>query len=73
LVEEGEIRDKHAKPIIRDVTNNINKLRLKKPKYRSIPFGNLLMNSPLYYIFGEKTCKKLLKSHAKTRHVVASQ
>lgn len=73
LVDEGAIRDKHAKPILIDVNKNIAKLKLKRPKYRNIPFGNLLMNSPLYYIFGEDVCKKLLKSHHKTRQILQSK
>ena len=45
LVEDGLIREKHAKPILIDVTANIRKLKLRRPKYHSIPAGNLIMNS----------------------------
>lgn len=73
LVEDGLIRDKHAKPILIDVKENIRKLKLKRPKYHSIPAGNLIMNSSLLQIFGEETCTKLLKSKFKTRQILESR
>lgn len=73
LVDDGLIRDKHAKPILIDVRENIRKLKLSKPKYRSIPCGNLIMNSHLVSIFGEDTCTKLLKSKHKTVQILESK
>lgn len=73
LVTEGALREKHAKPILMDVRANIVKLKFKRPKYNSIPFGNLLINSPLFEIFGEETCVKLLKSKYKTNQILTSK
>lgn len=73
LVSTGVIREKHAKPILIDVRANITKLKFTRPKYRSIPFGNLLINSPLFEIFGEDTCIKLLKSKYHTNTILSSR